>query len=414
MRILTIDDLDTIGKTVFLRVDMNCPINPKSGEIIEHGRITEASVTVKDLARSKVVIGSHQGRVGRYDYTGMGQHAEILEKLLGKKVDYVEDVMGPETRKRIKAMHDGDVLMLDNLRFCAEENYEFRPEDAANTVMVRRLSEMLDICVLDCFPSAHRAHPSIVGFPYLLPACGGRLVAKEVESLNEMLTVAKGQYVIVLGGSKISDRLEAIDTLIQSGRADQVLLTGLIANIFLIAQRKIKRTLMVSKEEVLIEKAEKLILKYPNVFTTPVDVALENNGKRVEKDVDKLDEGDVVLDIGRKTVDAYSKIIKSAGTVFMSGPAGAFERPEYAFGTETLLKTVASSLSTTIVSGGHLTAALRRFGLAEQIDHVSTAGGALVLYLSGKKLPMIEVLEMAAKRYGQKKVISQDKQVRKF
>jgi len=401
--ILTLDDLDTTGKTVFVRVDMNCPINPKNLEIIESSRINEATVTVRDLTHSKVVVASHQGRVGRYDYTGMKQHAQILEKLLGKKVDYVEDVIGPEARKRISSMNDGDVLMLDNLRFCAEENYEFSPEDAANTIMVKRLSELLDICVLDCFPSAHRAHPSIVGFPYLLPSCGGRLVAKEIQSLNRILTVAKGPYVVVLGGSKISDRLEAIDTLIQSGRADQVLLTGLIANIFLSAQGKIKRNLMVAKEDVLIDKAEKLILKYPNVFTTPLDVAIEKNGKRVEKDADKLDEHDIVLDVGHKTVESYSKIIKSAGTVFVSGPAGAFERADYGYGTENLLKTVASSFSTTIVSGGHLTAALQKFSIGDQIDHVSTAGGALVLYLAGKKLPMIDALEMAANRDGKRK-----------
>jgi len=401
--ILTLDDLDTKGKTVFVRVDMNCPINPKNLEIIESSRISEASVTVRDLTNSKVVVASHQGRVGRYDYTGMKQHAQILEKLLGKKVDYVEDVIGPEARKRISSMSDGDVLMLDNLRFCAEENYEFNPEDAANTVMVKRLSELLDICVLDCFPSAHRAHPSIVGFPYLLPSCGGRLVTKEIQSLDRILTVAKGPYIVVLGGSKISDRLEAIDTLIQSGRTDQVLLTGLIANIFLSAQGKIKRNLMVAKEDVLIDKAEKLVLKYPNVFTTPLDVAIERNGKRVEKDADKLDEQDIVLDIGHKTVESYSKIIKSSGTVFMSGPAGAFERADYGYGTESLLKTIASSLSTTIVSGGHLTAALQKFDIGEQIDHVSTAGGALVLYLAGKKLPMIEALEMAADRNGKRK-----------
>lgn len=400
--ILTLDDLDTTGKTVFVRVDMNCPINPKNLQIIESSRISEASVTIRELTHSKVVVASHQGRVGRYDYTGMQQHAQILEKLLGKKVDYVEDVIGPEARKRISSMNAGEVLMLDNLRFCAEENYEFSPEEAANTVMVKRLSELLDICILDCFPSAHRAHPSIVGFPYLLPSCGGRLVAKEVESLNRILMVAKGPYVVVLGGSKISDRLEAIDTLIQSGRANQVLLTGLIANIFLSAQGKIKRNLLVAKEDVLVDKAEKLILKYPNVFTTPLDVAIEKNGKRVEKDVDKLDENDIVLDIGHKTVENYSKTINSAGTVFISGPAGAFERASYDFGTESLLKTVASSLSTTIVSGGHLTAALQKFGISDQIDHVSTAGGALVLYLAGKKLPMIEVLEMAAKRDGKK------------
>ena len=398
MRILTLDDLDTTGKTVFLRVDMNVPIHPQKLDIIEHSRINEASITIRDLNRSKVVVGSHQGRVGRYDYISMEQHARVLEKILGKKVDYVEDVMGPEARKRISNMSDGDVLILDNLRFCAEENYEFAPAEAAKTVMVRRLSELFDLCVLDCFPSAHRSHPSIVGFPYILPACGGRLVANEVNSLDNILTVAKAPFIIVLGGAKIADRLEAINTLIQSGRADQVLLTGLISNLFLSAHGKMKRNKAIVKEDFLIEKAQKLILKYPNVFTTPLDFAVEKNGKRMEKDIEDLDENDVVLDIGRKTVENYARIIKGAGTVFMSGPAGAFERPDYSFGTENLLKAVASSMSTTIVSGGHLTAALQKFGLSEQIDHVSTAGGALVLYLAGKRLPMIEVLEMASQR----------------
>lgn len=402
MRILTLDDLDTTGKTVFLRVDMNVPIHPQKLDIIEHSRINEASITIRDLNRSKVVVGSHQGRVGRYDYIGMEQHARVLEKILGKKVDYVEDVMGPEARKRISNMSDGDVLILDNLRFCAEENYEFAPAEAAKTVMVRRLSELFDLCVLDCFPSAHRSHPSIVGFPYILPACGGRLVANEVNSLDNILTVAKAPFIIVLGGAKIADRLEAIDTLIQSGRADQVLLTGLISNLFLSAHGKMKRNKAIVKENFLIEKAQKLIMKYPNVFATPLDFAVEKNGERMEKDIEDLDENDVVLDIGHKTVESYARIIKGAGTVFMSGPAGAFERPDYSFGTENLLKAVASSMSTTIVSGGHLTAALQKFGLSEQIDHVSTAGGALVLYLAGKRLPMIEVLEMASQRDGKK------------
>lgn len=402
MRILTLDDLDTTGKTVFLRVDMNVPIHPQKLDIIEHSRINEASITIRDLNRSKVVVGSHQGRVGRYDYIGMEQHARVLEKILGKKVDYVEDVMGPEARKRISNMSDGDVLILDNLRFCAEENYEFAPAEAAKTVMVRRLSELFDSCVLDCFPSAHRSHPSIVGFPYILPACGGRLVANEVNSLDNILTVAKAPFIIVLGGAKIADRLEAIDTLIQSGRADQVLLTGLISNLFLSAHGKMKRNKAIVKENFLIEKAQKLIMKYPNVFATPLDFAVEKNGERMEKDIEDLDENDVVLDIGHKTVESYARIIKGAGTVFMSGPAGAFERPDYSFGTENLLKAVASSMSTTIVSGGHLTAALQKFGLSEQIDHVSTAGGALVLYLAGKRLPMIEVLEMASQRDGKK------------
>lgn len=391
--------MDYPNKTIFVRVDMNVPVHPETLDIIEPSRISEASITIRDLSESKVVVGSHQGRVGRYDYLGLKKHAEVLEKFLGRKVDYVEDVIGPEARKRISQMDSGEVLVLDNLRFCAEENYEFSPEEAAKTVMVKRLGRLFDLCVLDCFPTAHRAHPSIVGFPYVLPACGGRIVANEVVSLDRILTVAKAPFIVVLGGSKISDRLEAIDTLVQSGRADQVLLTGLISNLFLRAEGKIKRvTKMQRKEDVLLEKAQKLMLKYPSIFTLPLDFAVEKNGVRKEKLIEDLEEDDVILDVGHRTVESYSKIIKGAGTVFISGPAGAFERPEYSFGTESLLKEVASSLSTTIVSGGHLSAALQRFGLRDQVDHISTAGGALVLYLAGKRLPLIEALEMAADR----------------
>ncbi|MEM3915611.1 MAG: phosphoglycerate kinase, partial [Candidatus Nitrosocaldus sp.] len=344
----------------------------------------------------------HQGRVGRYDYTDLSQHAEILERLIGRRVMFVEDVIGPEARRRIEGMRDGDVLLLDNLRFCAEENYEFTPKDAANTVMVKRLARLMDACILDCFPSAHRAHPSIVGFPYLLPACAGRLVAREVQSLDRVLTVAKGPYIVILGGSKISDRLEAIETLIQGGRADRVLLTGLISIIFLMAQGRFKANKLGIKEEALVEKARRLMQKYPNVFMLPVDYATENNGARVEKDLDEFKDDDIILDIGSKTIESYEKVISGAGTVFMSGPAGAFEREQFAYGTRTLLEIVARSLSTTIVSGGHMTAALQRFGLSDKVDHISTAGGALVLYLAGKKLPMIEVLEAAYERVAAK------------
>ncbi|MDW8275438.1 MAG: phosphoglycerate kinase [Candidatus Nitrosocaldus sp.] len=402
MRMLTIDDLDLEGKTVFIRVDMNVPIHPDTLKIIESIRIDEASTTIRELEHSKVIVGSHQGRVGRYDYIDLSQHAEVLEERIGRDVRFVEDVMGPESRRSIEGMREGDVLLLDNLRFCAEENYEFTPKDAASTVMVRRLARLMDACILDCFPSAHRAHPSIVGFPYLLPACAGRLVAKEVHSLDRVLTVAKGPYVVVLGGSKISDRLEAIETLIQGGRADKVLLTGLISIIFLMAQGRFKANRLGVKEEALVEKAKRLMQKYPNVFMLPVDYATENNGERVEKSLDEFSDDDTILDIGSRTIDNYEKVISGAGTVFMSGPAGAFEREQFAYGTRTLLEIVARSLSTTIVSGGHMTAALQRFGLADRVDHISTAGGALVLYLAGKKLPMMEVLEMAYERVAAK------------
>ena len=402
MKILTIDDFDTKGKTVFLRVDMNCPIDPVTMEIIETSRIRESTESLKDLEGARVVIGSHQGRVGNKDYTGMEKHAKVLEQILGRKIKYIEDVIGSEAQKEIKNMKDGDIILLDNLRLCAEENYEFAASDASKTIMVQRLSKLFDICVLDSFPSSHRSHPSIIGFAYVLPSCAGRLVEREVRKLDEIMTVAKGPHVIVLGGSKVVDRLEAIKELIQNGRADQVLLTGVIANVFLRAQGRIKFPLGIKREEEVVAKAHALIGEYPDVFSVPVDIAVERNGKRVEMDVREIVKGDQIFDLGPKSVDYYLKTIQSAGTVFMSGPAGFFENENFKFGTESLLKGVANSFATTIVSGGHLTAALKRYGLAEKINHISTAGGALVLYLTGAKLPMIQALEEAATRYRSK------------
>ncbi len=397
VKILTLADFDLKGKTVLLRVDMNCPIDPQTGQISGAKRIEEVTETIKALNDAKVVVVSHQGRVGNKDYIGMSEHAKILEKLLGKKIKYVEDVIGSLAQEEIKKMKAGEIILLDNLRFCAEENYEFTPEEAANTIMVKRLGGLFDLCVLDSFPSAHRAHPSLVGFSHVIPACAGKIVEREVKKLDEIITIAKAPHVIVLGGSKITDRLEAIKMLIKRGRADHILLTGLIANVFMRAQARIKYPLGIKGEDEAVTKAHTLLGDYPDVFFTPVDVAIDNAGQRVELDVRQLNKGDQIYDLGHKTVEHYSKLIASAGTVFISGPPGYFEREDFSYGTKAMLEAVSNSMATTIVSGGHLTSALKKYGLAEKITHISTAGGALVLYLTGEKLPMIQSLEEAAK-----------------
>ena len=399
MKVLTLDDFSLEGKTVFLRVDMNCPIDLNTMEISGTKRIEEAIETIKALDKTKLVIASHQGRVGNNDYTGMDKHVKILEHLLNKKIKYVEDVIGQAAQKEIENLQNGEILLLDNLRLCAEENYEFTPENAAKTIMVKRLAHLFDLCVLDSFPSAHRSHPSIVGFPHVLPACAGRIVEREVRNLDEIMTVAKAPHVIVLGGSKVPDRLEAIKLLIQNGRADHILLTGLIGNVFMRAQARIKYPLGIKNENEVVAKAHTLIGEYPDVFTTPVDVAIDKDDQRVEMDVRDIKTGDKIYDLGPKTVEHYSKIISSAGTVFISGPAGFFEKENFSFGTRQLLDAIANSMATTIVSGGHLTTALKEQGLEEKINHISTAGGALVLYLTGEKLPMIKALEDAAITY---------------
>ncbi|MGQ0792027.1 MAG: phosphoglycerate kinase [Nitrosopumilaceae archaeon] len=402
MKLLTLDDFDLKDKTIFLRVDMNCPIDPNTMEITGTRRIEEATETINAIKDSKLVVASHQGRVGNKDYTGMKKHAEVLEKLLNRKIKYIEDVIGTTAQNEIKNLKDGDILLLDNLRLCAEENYEFSSTDAAKTIMVQRLQKLFDLCVLDSFPSAHRSHPSIVGFAHVLPACAGKIVEREVRKLDEIMMVAKAPHVIVLGGSKVGDRLEAIKMLIKKGRADHVLLTGLIGNVFMRAQARIKAPLGIEREEEMVAKAHALIGEYPDVFSTPVDVAIDKDGSRVEVDVRDLNKEDIIYDVGPKTVEHYNKMISGAGTVFISGPPGYFEKEQFSSGTKGILEGVANSMATTIVSGGHLTSALKKYGLAEKIDHISTAGGALVLYLTGETLPMIQVLEEAAKRYSSK------------
>ena len=399
VKLLTLDDFELKDKTIFLRVDMNCPINPDTMEISGTKRIEEATESINAMKDAKIVVASHQGRVGNKDYTGMEKHAKVLEQLLNRKIKYIEDVIGVSAQNEIKNLKNGDVLLLDNLRLCAEENYEFSSAEAANTIMVRRLAKLFDLCVMDSFPSAHRSHPSIVGFSYVLPSCAGKIVEREVKKLDEIMTVSKAPHVVVLGGSKVADRLEAINLLIKKGRADHVLLTGLIGNVFMRAQARIKSPLGIKREEEIVSKAHSLIGEYPDVFSTPVDVAIDKDGSRVEVDVRDLNKEDKIFDLGPNTVEHYNKLISGAGTVFMSGPPGYFEKEQFSFGTKSILEGVTNSMATTIVSGGHLTLALKKYGLADKINHISTAGGALVLYLTGEKLPMIQSLEEAAKKH---------------
>ena len=396
MKIRTLDDFDVKGKTVLLRVDMNVPIDPDTKQITGNKRIEEVAITTKALDGAKIVIISHQGRVGRDDFVGMENHAKELEKFCGKKVKYVSDVIGTHAQNEIKNMNDNEIILLDNLRLCAEENYEFSLEESAKTLMVQRLKDLFDLFVLDSFPSAHRTHPSLVGFAQVLPTCAGKLVEREVKQLENILTVAKSPFVIILGGSKVDDRLNALKMMIKKERADHVLLTGLIGNVFLRAQGRIKFPLNIKNEDELVSEAHTLIGEYPDVFSTPVDIAVNKYGERSEIDVRDLNKDDQIFDIGQKTLDYYSKMINGAGTIFISGPAGFFEKENFQFGTKSLLESVANSMATSIVSGGHLTFALKKYELNEKVNHTSTAGGALVRYLTGQKLPMIKCLEDAA------------------
>ena len=402
IKMLTLEDLELKDRRVFLRVDINTPVHPDTGVLIEHARLEEAATTIEDLSQSKVVVASHQGRVGRSDYISLDRHAEALQSILGKPVKFVPDVFGPEALREIDSLASGEVLVLDNLRLMAEENQEYEPAEAENTFLVSRIRKHIEACVLDAFSTAHRSSPSIVGFAGLVPTCAGRTVGKELRMLDRIVSVEKGPYVTVLGGAKVNDRLEAIDALIANNRADKVLLCGVVGLVFLKAAGRYRGDLKIDGEQKFLLKARQLIDEDPGKFLMPIDVGIKVDGARKNIGVKEMLGQAQVLDIGPKTVEEYERYIKGAGTVFMSGPPGAFEWDEFSYGTEHLLRAMASSLATTIVSGGHLSSALRKYNIHEQIDHISTAGGALVQYLAGKRLPLIYALERAAEKWGVK------------
>jgi phosphoglycerate kinase len=397
---LTLEDLELEGKRVFLRVDINTPVHPETGKLMEQARLEEAAMTIRDLSKSKVVVASHQGRVGRSDYVSLETHSKLLQEILGRPVEFIPDVFGPGALSSIDSMVDGGILVLDNLRFTAEENQEYKPVDAEKTFLVRRLRDHFDASVLDAFSTAHRSSPTIVGFAGLVPTAAGRTVGRELRMLDRIVSLERGPYVTILGGAKVSDRLEAIDALIANNRADKVLLCGVVGLVFLKAAGKFRGEIGVDGEQKFVLKARQLIDDDPDRFALPVDVGIRTDGGRMDVDASLLSNGSKVLDIGPRTVERYSKFILGAGTVFMSGPPGAFEWDEFSSGTEGLLRAMASSLGTTIISGGHLTTALRKYGIHDQIDHISTAGGALVQYLAGKRLPLIDALERASEKWG--------------
>ena len=399
---LALEDLDLDGKRVFLRVDVNTPVHPETGKLMEQARLEEAAETIRDLPNSRVVVASHQGRVGRSDYISLEPHSKVLGEILGRGVDFVPDVFGPEALSRIDSLPDGGVLMLDNLRFTAEENQEYQPLEAEKTILINRVGKHVDACVLDAFSTAHRSSPTIVGFAGLVPTCAGRTVGRELRMLDRIFAVEKGPFVTVLGGAKVSDRLEAIDALIANNRADKVLLCGVVGLVFLKAAGKLRGEVGVDGEQKFVLRARQLLDDDPERFVLPVDLGVRWDGSRKDLEPAQLGPGAQILDIGPKSVDRYSRHILGAGTVFMSGPPGAFEWEEFSLGTEGLARAMASSLGTTIISGGHLSTALRKFGIHDQIDHISTAGGALVQYLAGKKLPLIDALERSAAKWGKK------------
>jgi phosphoglycerate kinase len=400
-RFLTLDDVVTKGKIVFVRVDINSPLDPATKQIIDDTRIRMTKCTLDSLREAKVVVGSHQGRPGDEDFTSLEAHAKLLQGHVTQRVKFVEDTIGPEARQQIKNLKAGEILVLDNLRLCSEENISATPEKLASTIMVQRLAPLLDVYVNDAFATAHRVQASIVGLPQVLQAVAGRLMAKELEALKQAYHNPQRPSVYVIGGAKAEDKLPIIENILSAGKADKVLVGGVVADLFLRASgtdfgeaenRKLE------KSPALLEKARSILKNYKDKIVLPKDLALSRDGRRVDVPVEQGTKGDAVHDVGKETSGLYAEIIKGSKTVVSSGPLGIFEEKGFELGSKAALEAMAAQGACSVVGGGHMGSYANVLGLDKRLSHVSTAGGAMLAFLAGEELPGVRALVEAARR----------------
>ena len=397
----TLDGLETEGKKVFLRVDINVPLDPSTHQILDDTRIRAIVPTIGELDDAAVVLGSHQSRPGKDDFTSLEPHADALSRYCSQDVSFVDDVLGPHARQRINKLRPGQVLVLDNLRFCAEENIDDKPEKLAKTHMIRQLAPMFDCYVNDAFATAHRSQPSIVGLSEVLPSAAGRLMEKELTAVSTLLAEPKRPCVYVLGGSKVEDKIPVIEYILGRDKADKILLGGVPAKLFLNARGKMglgQDMIEIHEHEEFVKRARGIISKYPNRLEVPGDLGYDDGRRRVDRPVDSSPAGAPALDIGAGTVEKYSKIVEGAATVVANGPMGVFEKNGFDLGTRSILESMAKSNGYTVIGGGHLVGLASIHGIEDRFSHVSTAGGAMLSLLAGQSLPGVEALVRAAKR----------------
>ncbi|MBR0424985.1 MAG: phosphoglycerate kinase [Clostridia bacterium] len=404
--IRTLDELPVRGKTVLCRVDINQPVDRGTGTLKSINRITACVPTIRELSEkgAKVVLLAHQGSDIEYkNFYTTRPHAKVLSELLGREVLWIDDVCGPAARDAIRNLNDGDVLLLDNVRFVSEEQTLFEMklrlthEQQAKTLLVEKLAPLADCYVCDAFAAAHRDQPSLCGFEQVLPSAMGRLFEKEYCTVSEVMESPKRPCVFSLGGAKISDAFQMMQTVLSRGIADRILTGGLVANIFLIAlgekigagsEAFIER----SNYTEYYEKAQELYAVYGEKILLPKDLAWVENGTRFEAKLGEIPDSVGAIDIGHETADAYRACVLSAKTVFVNGPMGVFEQEPSEYGTKALWQALADTEAFTVLGGGDSITATEKYHLTDRIGYICTGGGALIRFLSGEELPVVKAL----------------------
>jgi len=405
-KFLTLDDVKVEGKTVLVRVDFNSPVDPETKKILDDTRIrAHGETTLKELSEkgAKVVVLAHQGRPGDPDFIPLKQHAERLEELLGKPVKYVDDLYGEKAKQAIRELENGEILVLENTRTYPEERKSKTPEEHAESDFIKALAPLADLFVNDAFSAAHRSHASVVGFTAVLPSVAGRIMERELKALSRVLESPEKPCVFILGGAKADDSLKISQYVLKNNIADYILTGGITGHLFLVAtgvDLGKPNMEMLEKQKVLglVPGIKDLMAEYPGKIKVPVDVAVEVEGKREELSVKDLPTDHPIFDIGTETIKEYSRIIKEAKSIVVSGPPGAYEKKEFIKGTRGIFEAVAESKAFSLVGGGHTVAAVHELGLSNRMSYISTAGGALIEFLMGSKLPAVVALEEAAEK----------------
>ena len=406
----SLEEVDVAGKTVLLRVDINSPIDPDTRRIVNTNRIEKSVPTIAYLLEqgAKLALIAHQGDTLDYqNLMSMQEHVQILSGLLGSTVDYIDDVCGPAAQDKVRALKPGSAVLLGNLRYLSEEISTFEtavklePPEMLDTYLVRGLAPLIDLYVNDAFAAAHRNAPSMVAFQEIKPTAAGRLLFDEVAALNRVMTQPEHPSVFVLGGAKISDAFGMMQQVLESGTADQILACGITGEIMLLAKGY---KLGDAKEQFLkdrdlltfVPQAESYLLDYGDKILHPLDLAFETNGARQEIGIDDLPAEHLYMDIGTATIAAFEKAISEAKTLFVNGPPGVYENPLFETGTQAIWNAIAKAPGYSVIGGGDTVTAATRYVDLDKINYVCTAGGAMVRYLSGKKLPLIAAMEKAS------------------
>lgn len=409
--IKTLDDFDFSSKTVIARLDLNSPYDPDSGRLKDITRIEAAIPTIRELseAGAKLVILAHQGGDLEYhNYISTELHAGEISKLLRKDIKFIDDICGPAARTAIEDLKPGEILLLDNVRYMAEEMTLFEtklkltPEQQAKTIVVRKLAPMAEIYICDAFAAAHRDQPTLIGFEEVLPSAMGRLFEKEYGILSKIMDGPENPLVFFLGGAKIEDAFNMMGEVLSKNIADTILSAGLLGQVFLMAKgispgAKTEEVIYGKKLDRYLGQAGKILTKYGEKIMVPVDLAYDDNGRK-EIEIKGLPSEHPITDIGSQTIDIYKNIISGAKTVFVNGPAGVFEEPETEYGTKELFTHIAKSDCFSVIGGGDSISAANRFVSGGGFSYMCTGGGAMVRFLSGEELPVVKALKKASKR----------------